>query len=654
MGIEDLGDQLVKEKEERAKQIQKRMKREQTALAIAQVGIPVAGRIIEENLVQKSMDFFNSENVMNLTREYNKAATHAAGVINTEQQIQQSGGDAFAYFSDKNFEAAKAQVMDVLTLEQEGGREALAQDEIILRARGIADDMAENQSREHAKSLNVAVNLGTREEFNSELARQLRPTTPQNIVDAVGRKVSTFFGGRSTQERQVDAINVFKNGYQFDNTQQMQGAIEEYKKTNNWRSAFTKAANTAEGSEGQGYWADKIRELRGMKKYEMPLQTQIKVITLPNGDRVLDGYTFTNNADGSMNQESIKAFKELKLGTDPQAASLYDMQFDRNLKDIFDPRKTAEKYLTQDGVKVYEELLNSKDLTSWDFSGAAEHQALYQTFKDFIASDEGQKYIIPEYTQSQLYRQRELFVSDWYGDILAELDEAESRQIRSAFSEEFEGVQKFLSESARGEESTPPALSSEFITAYGEGDEAKARQKLREAVVAWENKLFADDEIFNGDRASLNISSDFQVKEVETGNDEPNVPPTPVTVPEELAGQRVATLDWPDEYQNLLDKRDKLNEETPSGPQAISSLSEQKRNINNQIASYQDDLEKQIQVAQNRVDNTSPDGIFAAGTSETVLQQNIDELERLKAQRSQFIAMQDSIDSTILPAGGAD
>ncbi len=83
-------------------------------------------------------------------------------------------------------------------------------------------------------------------------------------------------------------------------------------------------------------------------------------------------------------------------------------------------------------------------------------------------------------------------------------------------------------------------------------------------------------------------------------------------------------------------------------------MSEKKRNINNQIASYQDDLEKQIQVAQNRVDNTSPDGIFAAGTSETVLQQNIDELERLKAQRSQFIAMQDSIDSTILPAGGAD
>ena len=106
MSIEDLGEQLVKEKEEKARQIQKQKKREEFMLAAAKITLPLAGRVIEDDIVQKATDFFNSENVLNLTREYNKASTNAAGVINTEQQIQQSGKGAFAYFSDLNFEAA--------------------------------------------------------------------------------------------------------------------------------------------------------------------------------------------------------------------------------------------------------------------------------------------------------------------------------------------------------------------------------------------------------------------------------------------------------------------------------------------------------------------------------------------------------------------
>ena len=652
MSIEDLGEQLVKEKEEKARQIQKQKKREEFMLAAAKIGLPLAGRVIEDNILQKATDFFNSENVMNLTREYNKASTNAAGVINTEQQIQQSGKGVFAYFSDLNFEAAKAKAIEVLTLEQKGGRELLNEDEINIMARQIADDQARNQEVEHIDALDIAVNLGTREEFNSELARQLRPTTPQNIVDVMGRKISTFFGGKSTQERQADAINVFKNSYRFDTTQQMQAAVQEFKETNSWRSAFSKAANTAVGSEGQGYWADKIRELRGMKDYEMPVETNASVHTLQDGTRVLDGYTFRRNADGSVNQDSIETLDSVNLSADPRAAKLYDMRFDNQLKTIFDPVTIPEKYLTQAGVDAYEAILNSKTdednnkYTRWDFSGTEEHQVLYQTFRDFISDEENAKYIVPQYTQAELYRQRELFVSDWYGDILAEVDESKAREIRHSFPELWQEYEKYRIAAARGEpDAIEPDLPPNFITAMGEitnsriTEPSAAKQKLREAMSAWENKTWADDEIFNGNDDEINAAADYRTDE----DEEPNVPPTPVTVPEELAGQRVATPDWPDSYKELQGRLAALEGQT--GRAARDS----RIRIQHKIDTFVQERTREIGRLSRR---TAPGQRPQPQTP--ISAEHQEQIDKLNEEIEQFIAMQDWIDSTILPAGGAD
>lgn len=658
MSIEDLGEQLVKEKEEKARQIQKQQKREEFMLAAAKIGLPLAGRVIEDDIVQKATDFFNSENVLNLTREYNKASTNAAGVINTEQQIQQSGKGAFAYFSDLNFEAAKAKAIEVLTLEQKGGRELLNEDEINIMARQIADDQARNQEAEHIDALDIAVNLGTREEFNSELARQLRPTTPQNIVDAMGRKISTFFGGKSTQERQADAINAFKNSYRFDTTQQMQAAVQEFKETNSWRSAFSKAANTAVGSEGQGYWADKIRELRGMRDYEMPVETNASVHTLADGTRVLDGYTFRRNADGSVNQDSIETLEAINLSTDSRAARLYDMQFDRQLKSIFDPVTIPEKYLTQAGVDAYEAILNSKTdednnkYTRWDFSGTEEHQVLYQTFRDFISDEENAKYIVPQYTQAELYRQRELFVSDWYGDILAEVDESKAREIRHSFPELWQEYEKYRIEAARGLDPIEPDLPPNFITAMGEitnsriTDASDAKQKLREAMSAWENKTWADDEIFNGNDDEINAAADYRTDE-EPNQVKPrgdaNVPPTPVTVPEELAGQRVATPDWPDSYKELQGRLAALEGQTSRAAR------DSRTRIQHKIDTFVQERIREIGRLSGRVapgQRPRPQRSISAEDQE--------QIDKLNEEIEQFIARQDWIDPTILPAGGAD
>ena len=72
--IDDLGTRLVKESQDRRDQIRRRQERYEKRAAIASLVIPLGAKIIEDGLIQKSQDFFNSENVLNLTREYNSDA----------------------------------------------------------------------------------------------------------------------------------------------------------------------------------------------------------------------------------------------------------------------------------------------------------------------------------------------------------------------------------------------------------------------------------------------------------------------------------------------------------------------------------------------------------------------------------------------------
>ena len=73
MSIEDLGKQLVKDGRARRDQMRRRQERYERRAGIARIAVPIAGRIIEDNLQQKAQDFFNSENVLNLNRQHTKA-----------------------------------------------------------------------------------------------------------------------------------------------------------------------------------------------------------------------------------------------------------------------------------------------------------------------------------------------------------------------------------------------------------------------------------------------------------------------------------------------------------------------------------------------------------------------------------------------------
>ena len=409
MSIDELGTRLVREGRRRRDRQRKRQERFQTRAAIAQIAVPVAGRIIEDNLQQKAQDFFNSEQVLNLNRQFNKAAVSGSVYINNEQQIQASGGNAESYFADQNFSAAKTQLMDTLTEEQIGGPQQLNMREIDIRARAIARDMAVEQAREHKEGLEIALNLGTKEEFDSELARRLKPTTPTSIVDSIGRWVGTKFGGKSTTERQLDAIDDFKRSYQFTSTEQMNSAIKEFQETNNWRSAFAKAAEEGGSAQASEYWRDKINELETMPDYKMPSKTVFDSYTTAKGERKVGGYTVDLDMNGQPIAGTMRAITPVVLANDPEAERLYNTQVANTLRSSFNPTGTdVRNILTNKGFDLFKTKVRENkredgtSISAEDFQGFDEHRTIIKTFQQFIDDNRGDSSIITPDRLSQL------------------------------------------------------------------------------------------------------------------------------------------------------------------------------------------------------------------------------------------------------------
>jgi len=547
--IDDLGTRLVKESQDRRDQIRRRQERYEKRAAIASLVLPLGAKIIEDGLIQKSQDFFNSENVLNLTREYNKAAANSAGRINTEQQIQNSGGDAESYFEDQNFEAAKTQLIDLLTEEQKGGREMLNMAEIDMRARTIARDMAIPQAKEHNESLAIALNLPTREEFHTERDRVLKPTTPTTITGWLGRGVTTALGGDSTQERQATAIQDFKQSGQFETISHLNTAVDEFKATNNWRSAFSKAAEDSSKPEVSQYWKDKIDEITGMEEYKPDKQTQASIGTGPDGRRTIDIYSFDVDVNGNMLPETVEAQKNVVLSESTEAQMLFNSRVKQALEVNFNPRTDATPFLTQEGYKEFRALVrentreDGSSISLNDWQTPEEHSLIRNIFDEYMENNQDNKTLVIQNppTQSELIIMESRLKGPHFQNLERELTLRNVDLLRNENPEEFEAAKQHYIKTLLGsdEELVEP-------TNYG---------NLRSAVKAeheWETLL---NRILNYPEEGI-PHPEFE----EANNQVSNLPE--LEFPEGSLTQVVGgepdpqpepdlELDWPDDYKLL-------------------------------------------------------------------------------------------------------
>ena len=183
MSIDELGTRLVREGRRRRDRQRKRQEKFQTRAAIAQIAVPVAGRIIEDNLQQKAQDFFNQEEVLNLKRQHSKAVRESNSIFATRDAIAAASQSPEEYFYDQVYGTVESEMIDAAKArEQEDninllGRNVTTGDNLnqalIGSIKGAATELAEERAKGYRESLSAAESVVSSEQFDSMMVNKL-------------------------------------------------------------------------------------------------------------------------------------------------------------------------------------------------------------------------------------------------------------------------------------------------------------------------------------------------------------------------------------------------------------------------------------------------------------------------------------------------
>lgn len=314
MSIEDLGKQLVKDGRARRDQMRRRQERYERRAGIARIAVPIAGRIIEDNLQQKAQDFFNSENVLNLKRQHTKAVREANSIFATRDAIAASTKSPEEYFYDQVYDTVQSEMVDAAKLrEQEDGinivgphiaRGGILNQELIGSIKSAATDLSNTRATEYRESLGAAESVVSGEQFDSMMVNKLKDATPQNIVDSVGRKISTIFGGTSTEERQQMALNDIRNHHFSESAAALSAFNKEYESSRSIRDALE--------------YGEMAKEIDEYVPRRIDTEEDIRIINRPDGSVELMTLKRDINEDGTKGEFTIASSSTGIPGLGPQ------------------------------------------------------------------------------------------------------------------------------------------------------------------------------------------------------------------------------------------------------------------------------------------------------------------------------------------------
>ena len=248
MSIDELGRGLVNESRKVRRRQRKKQERYAQRAALAQIALPIGARIIEDGLMQKAQDFFQSEEVLNLKRQHDNAIKESNNLFATEEAISMTNLTPEDWRYNQVLPVVQEEmVSEAKRLEQEQGvnltgthveRGHILNQELIGLIEEQARSIANEWGVQYREGLEAAKKVVGAEEFDSMVASKIKNTTPTNIVDMVGRKISTLFGGTSTSERQQLALNAIRNHHFSTSADALATFDEKYDETKNIRTAL--------------------------------------------------------------------------------------------------------------------------------------------------------------------------------------------------------------------------------------------------------------------------------------------------------------------------------------------------------------------------------------------------------------------------------
>lgn len=282
--VDVIGKGLVREGRARRDQIRKRQERYQRRLAAAQIAVPIGAALIKDNLMQKAQDFAQSEEVLNLKRQHENAIRDGDKIFATENAIAASGGGEYDYFEGQIRPIVESQIDRETSPTQEGlsvSGDTRLNPEWHKLVDAQVKELTEQRVQTYRDSLTAARKLVSQEDFDSMLASQIRRSTPTDLVGFVGRKISTLFGGKTTEERQRAALSGVRNHYMSTDAKALSDFNTKYQETGNIRNAVN--------------WTDAVNQA-SLKDYEpqrttYTYNTTVQAVKQPDGSTIMKELT---------------------------------------------------------------------------------------------------------------------------------------------------------------------------------------------------------------------------------------------------------------------------------------------------------------------------------------------------------------------------
>ena len=262
MAIEEFGRSLLSQVHEQRRRQRKKRESYEKKAAIASVVVPVGVRAIENVIQSKAANFLASEQMMARKNKVENAIEIGDFYEDQERKIQTSNLPGIQYFvSDLT---PKWQAIAGTKIPEEfqgkGAYDAIVNKQVL--------ELATREYEKHQQGLALARRMGSVEDYQTLSALNTKDVRPTNIIDLVGRQVSTVFGGKSTQEREQDAIAAIENSNIFTTAESLNTLRETYDRTKSLSASYS--------------YAQFIENIRGVDKSQFAPQLEQEFLTIGN------------------------------------------------------------------------------------------------------------------------------------------------------------------------------------------------------------------------------------------------------------------------------------------------------------------------------------------------------------------------------------
>ena len=232
MAIEDFGGSLLSRVNEQKRRQRKKRESYEKKAALASIAVPIGVKAVENVLQTKAANFLASEQMMARKNKVENAIEVGNRYEEQERQIEASNLPGLEYFISNltpQWEALAGREIPE-QLQGKGAYDAIVNEQVLA--------LATREYDKHKQGLALARRMGSVEDYETMSALATKDVRPTNVIDAIGRQISTVFGGKSSAERELAAINSIENSNIFKTADSLNTLKDTYDQTNNLPVAY--------------------------------------------------------------------------------------------------------------------------------------------------------------------------------------------------------------------------------------------------------------------------------------------------------------------------------------------------------------------------------------------------------------------------------